>query len=299
MLEGQVEMKKHIMIPDLQVTPDTPTDHLSWIGEYIVEQKPDVVVQIGDLADMESLSSYDKGKRSFEGRRYIRDIDSAHKAMKQLNQPLTDYNLRQTMNKKKLYRPDKRITLGNHEYRIQRAIEDDARLDGTLGLQDLDFAHYGWKSHDFLEPVEIDGVHYAHFFANPMSGRPFGGQSIDTRLKTIGFSFSMGHQQVCMTGQRYLNNGSRIRGLVCGACYLHDEDYMGHQGNSYWRGLFVKHEVRNGEYDLMEVSLDYLCRKYEGIPLWEFMQRKHPDLFDRSIWMKRQEYQHKLARGAA
>lgn len=100
MLDGQVEMKKHIMIPDLQVTPDTPTDHLSWIGEYIVEQKPDVVVQIGDLADMESLSSYDKGKRSFEGRRYIRDIDSAHKAMKQLNQPLTDYNLRQTMNKK-------------------------------------------------------------------------------------------------------------------------------------------------------------------------------------------------------
>jgi len=53
------------MIPDCQVTPDTPTDHLRWIGEYIVEQKPDVVVNIGDFADMESLSSYDRVKRSW------------------------------------------------------------------------------------------------------------------------------------------------------------------------------------------------------------------------------------------
>ena len=289
--------RKHIMIPDLQVTPDTPTDHLEWIGEYIVEQRADEIIQIGDFADMESLSSYDKGKRSFEGRRYHKDIDATHKAIKKLNGPLDRYNLRQMMNKKKKYLPNRTITLGNHEHRIHRAIEDDSRLDGTLGLQDLDFEHYGWKTHGFLEPVNIDGVYYSHYFANPLSGRPFGGQSIDTRLKTIGFSFTMGHQQVCMTGQRYLNNGRRIRGLVCGSCYLHDEDYMGPQGNAYWRGLFVKHEVKNGEYDLMEVSLDYLCRKYERMPLWEFMKRKYPELFDRSIWMKRQEYHH--TQGAA
>lgn len=293
-----LEKRKHIMIPDLQVTPDTPLDHLPWIGEYILEQRPDVVIQIGDFADMESLSMYDKGKRSFEGRRYHRDIDSAHKAMRLLNQPLNDFNQKQINQKQKQYKPDKRITLGNHEYRIQRAVDDDARLDGTLGLQDLAFEHYGWRTHEFLEPVEIDGVTYAHYFSNPLSGRPFGGQSIDTRLKTIGFSFTMGHQQVCMTGQRYLNNGARIRGLVCGSAYLHDEDYMGHQGNAYWRGIFVKHEVRDGEYDLMEVSLDYLCRKYEQMPLWEFMKRKYPELFERSLWMKRQEYLDSVARAA-
>jgi len=57
-------MRKHIMIPDCQVTPDTPTDHLRWIGEYIVEQKPDAIINIGDFADMESLSFFDKGKRT-------------------------------------------------------------------------------------------------------------------------------------------------------------------------------------------------------------------------------------------
>lgn len=288
-INGIIIMRKHIMIPDVQVTPDTPIDHLEWIGHYIVESRPDVIVQIGDFADMESLSSYDRGKRDFEGRRYIKDIDSSHKAMNKLMSPLKAHNQKQIIDKKKQYKPELHITTGNHEFRIQRAVDDDARLDGTLGLNDLNYETHGFTVHDFLKPVEIDGVYYAHYFSNPLSGRPFGGQSIDTRLKTIGFSFTMGHQQVCMTGQRYLNNGARIRGLVCGSCYLHDEHYMGPQGNAYWRGIFVKHEVRNGEYDLMEVSLDFLCRQYEGIQLWQFMKKKYPDIFENSIWLKRQE----------
>ena len=57
----------HAMIPDTQVTPDTPTDHLEWIGHYLAEIRPDVIVHIGDHADMESLSSYDRGKKASEG----------------------------------------------------------------------------------------------------------------------------------------------------------------------------------------------------------------------------------------
>lgn len=281
-------MRTHLFIPDVQATPDTPTDHLRWVGEYILDQKPDVIVMIGDFADMESLSSYDFGKLDFEGRRYINDIDSANKAMDVLLEPMKLYNAKRALWKEKQYKPEMHLTLGNHEYRIVRAIQSDAKLDGTLGLMDLEFDRKGWTVHDFLEPVNLDGVHYAHYFANPMSGRPYGGQSIDTRLKNIGFSFSMGHQQVKMVGERYLTNGQRIRGLVCGACYLHDEKYMGPQGNAYWRGVFIKHEVCDGQYDLMEVSLDYLCRKYEGCRLWEFMRDKYPEIYESSMWMRYQ-----------
>lgn len=281
-------MRTHLFIPDTQVTPDTPTDHLRWIGEYIIDQKPDVIVQIGDWADMESLSSYDFGKLDFEGRRYIKDIDASNRAMEVMLAPMERYNAMRAKNKKSLYKPEMHLTLGNHEYRIVRAVQSDAKLDGTLGLMDLGFEKFGWTVHDFLVPVNIDGIHYAHYFANPMSGRPYGGQSIDTRLKNIGFSFSMGHQQVKMVGERYLTNGQRIRGLVCGSAYLHDENYMGPQGNAYWRGIFIKHEVSNGQYDLMEVSLDYLCRKYEGCRLWEFMQENYPEIHESSTWMKYQ-----------
>jgi len=138
------------------------------------------------------------------------------------------------------------------------------------------------------EVIEVDGIHYSHYFCNPLSGKSIGGESILLRLKNIGFSFVMGHQQIYLTGIRSLNNGKRIRGIVQGACYLHDEDYRGPQSNNEWRGIFVLHEVQDGDYSLMEVSLDYLCRRYEGMPVWEFMQKNYPEIFAKSTWMKHQ-----------
>jgi len=280
-------MRVHCMIPDCQVTPDTPTDHLTWIGRYIVEQKPDVIVQIGDFADMESLSSY-SSRIEFEGRRYRRDIEAAKAAMERLMAPIEEYNATRRAFKEKQYKPDMHLTLGNHEYRIQRLINDDPRLDGTIGLHELEYERHGWKVAPFLDVVMIDGVAYSHFFANPGTGKPYGGQSMDTRLKNVGFSFTMGHQQTLMSGQRFLGNGQRIRGLVAGSCYLHDEAYR-KQSNSEWRGIIMKHEVRAGQYDLMEVSLDFLCRKYEGVHVWEYMRDNYPEIYANSTWMKYQE----------
>ena len=55
---------KHMVIPDTQCKPGVPMEHLTWAGQYAVEQKPDVIIHIGDHWDMPSLSSYDKGKGS-------------------------------------------------------------------------------------------------------------------------------------------------------------------------------------------------------------------------------------------
>src|SRR5258705_11773738 len=83
---------KHLVIPDTQVKVGVPLDHLGWAGQYIVDKKPDVIIHIGDFADMESLSQYDVGKKSFEGKRYKKDIEVVHKAMSLLLEPLYKYN---------------------------------------------------------------------------------------------------------------------------------------------------------------------------------------------------------------
>ena len=62
-------MTKHLIIPDTQVKYGLDFSYLRRIGQYIIDKKPDVVVHLGDFADMESLSSYDIGKKSFEGKR--------------------------------------------------------------------------------------------------------------------------------------------------------------------------------------------------------------------------------------
>jgi hypothetical protein len=262
----------HLFIPDTQHGPGRVDNHLWWIGHYIVDQfagKPLRIIHAGDHADMASLSSYErKGGVLMEGRRYVADIDAANAGWDALNTPLYDYN----RGRRKKWEPDKHITLGNHEHRIVRAVELDATLEGAVSLDHLNYRRWGWKVHQFLAPVWLDGVAYAHYFYNPMTGRPYAGENLKLRLQRIGHSFTMGHQQTFDTAIRYVG-GRQQRALVAGSCYLHDEDYKGPQGNAHWRGILVCHQVHDGAYDLMEVSLDYLCRKYEGMSLETFVRK--------------------------
>lgn len=255
----------HIVIGDTQVKPGVPTDHLGWIGRHIAEKYAggDVaLIHLGDHWDMPSLSSYDRGKRASEGRRYAEDVKAGNAAFRRLSNPIASVNE---------WQPERHFLRGNHEDRIRRAIEDDARLDGALSFDDLDTC--GWQVHPFLEPVTIDGITYAHYFYNPNTGRPYGGENLHPRLKTIGHSFTMGHQQGLQYTLRPVN-GRMHHGLVLGSTYLHDEDYLGPQGNAYWRGIVVCHRVEDGHYDPMFVSLDYLCRRYEGKTLADFLIEK-------------------------
>ena len=131
----------HVVIPDTQVKPGVPTDHLVWIGQYIVDrlsgQSNVRLIHLGDHADMPSLSGYDKGKKSMEGRRVVADLDAANDGFAELNAPLIRYNRQRQLWKERQWWPDRHILIGNHEDRITRATEDDAQLDGLLSLDAL------------------------------------------------------------------------------------------------------------------------------------------------------------------
>ena len=94
-------MTKHLVIPDTQVKPGDRADHLRWAGEYAAEKKPDVIVHIGDHWDMPSLSSYDVGKKSFEGRRYVNDVEAGINAMHKFLEPIQREQERLVRNKHK------------------------------------------------------------------------------------------------------------------------------------------------------------------------------------------------------
>ncbi len=72
---------RHLVIPDTQIKPEQDYEHMEWAARYAVATKPDVIVHLGDHWDMASLSSYDVGKKSFEGRRYSADVKAGNDAM--------------------------------------------------------------------------------------------------------------------------------------------------------------------------------------------------------------------------
>ena len=251
-------MKVHAVIPDVQAKPGNNFKFLERVGHYLADKKPDVIVQIGDFADMESLSSYDKGKKSFEGRSYTRDIEAANEAMDALVGPMLDEMLRLKKNKEKQWRPRFILTLGNHEERINRAIEEDRKLDGLISVSDLPYA--GWEVYPFLEPVEIDGVFYCHYFPTGVLGRP--AVTASAMVSKLHASCVAGHQQGKQVAYGKRPDGSMITCIIAGSCYEHTEAYLDHQSNKHWRGIIMLHEVNNGTFDEMFVSLGYLEKKY-------------------------------------
>jgi hypothetical protein len=251
---------KILVIPDAQVKEGVPTEHLTWAGKAICEYRPDVVVNIGDFADMPSLSTHDqKGSKYFEGLRYQKDVDVAKQAMKQMLAPLRELQLRQRKNKEKVYKPRMVMLLGNHENRIDRAINNNPMLEGLISTKDLEYEK-DWEVHEFLHPVFINGVGFNHYWPVGAMGRPAG--TANAIISKLHMSCVAGHQQGKQVAYGKRADGKPICAIIAGSYYLHDEGYMDQLSNKHWRGLVVLHEVNDGHFDEMFLSIEYLGKKY-------------------------------------
>lgn len=253
--------KSILVIPDCQVKEGVDLSHLRWLGNYIVKKRPDIIVNIGDFADMPSLSSYDVGKKSFEGRRYSKDIDSVHAAMVALLAPLAALQDRQVANKHKVYRPEMHLTLGNHENRINRAVNNDPKLEGLISVGDLNYEGFGWTVHPFLDVVSICGISFSHYFASGAMGRP--ASTANAQLNRTHSSCISGHQQGLQIATGKRADGQLLTSIIAGSFYLHEEEYLGSQGNSHWRGALMLHGCENGSFDLNLLPIRYLQEKYD------------------------------------
>lgn len=265
--------RRHFILPDRQAKPGVPLDHNRWLGYAIAEYQPDRLIDLGDDVDFPSISSYNS-KKEQEGQRLCKDIEAANKA---------DEILFESMGK---FRPKSMHKLeGNHNDRLTRFLNEHPVLEGIVSFNLLDYKKNGWVyvpyDHGSPQPIELDGLTYAHYFANVNTGKPIGGNA-SYKLGAIGTAFVQGHVQGYDIGTKQFATGRTIRGIVAGSCYLHDEEFKG-AANRHWRGAVILNEVENGSFSEMPLTMDYLCRKYEGMPLTRFLQRKYKNAKERFI----------------
>lgn len=253
-------MTKILVLPDIQAKDGVDFTYLTKIGKYICDKRPDTIVCIGDLADMPSLSSYDVGKKAFEGRRYTKDVQAAIDAQTALWTPVGELNARQRRNKEKIYDPRTVMCLGNHENRIDRAINADAKLEGLISVNDLKYDEYWQEVYPFLEVVMIEGIAFSHYFVTGVAGRP--ASTANAQLNKKHQSCIAGHQQGLQIATACRADGKRVTSIIAGSCYEHEEEYLGAQGNKHWRGFLMLHSAEDGEFDLVSVPLRYINERY-------------------------------------
>ncbi len=250
--------KTHLVVPDIHAHWEHDNERADWLGKLIVEVKPDVLINIGDQADMPSLSGYDQGKRTFQGRTYKADINAHLEFQERMWEPV----LRQ---KKRL--PYSIFCIGNHEHRITRAINSQPELDGAIGLNDLQLKRYYDKVVDYdgntPGSIDVDGVVYGHFFISGISGRSISSEHSAYQLLTKNFkSSTCGHSHLLDFCTRTSADGSRLMGLVAGCYQDYNADWAGEANKLWWRGVVVKRNVEDGYYEPQFISLESLKKEF-------------------------------------
>jgi hypothetical protein len=251
-----------LVIPDTQVMPGVALSHFTAVGRYAVAKRPDYIIHLGDFRDMQSLSSYESPtRRAHEGRCKVDDIESGNRAIELFETELA---------KAPDYKPTKIMLMGNHDGwsehgRIGRYLADhpdDRRLFEKVPLLEKEC---GWNVHEFLQTVEVQGVLYSHLFPFSAKGTVTGGSlrmgaaSASAQVKAVMQSCTAGHKQGLDVA---IHNTpvNTLRSLIAGSFYQHTDSYL--PGARFWRGVLLKTECQGGNYGLVEVSLDFLLRRY-------------------------------------
>lgn len=250
--------KTHLVIPDCHAHPEHNNNRADWVGQLILDLKPDVVVNLGDLWDMPSMSSYEKGTKSFQGRTFRQDLNAGLEFDERLWAPVR---------KAKKRRPEAAFLEGNHEFRLKKALDLQPELEGVISFKDfnLDRNYSHIVEYEGRTPgvIEIDGVHYAHYFISGVMGRPIGGEHPAYSLLTKEFtSCTCGHIHVMDFAERTTVGGKKIFGVIAGVYQDYDSSWAGEVNKLWARGIVVKRNVWEGQYDFQWISLDSLKKEY-------------------------------------
>lgn len=250
--------KRGLLIPDIQAAPGRSLKHLEWLAHYIADKQFDVIIQIGDLGDFPSLSSYDRGKAAAENKRLSRDWDVFRRAVDLLETSWAG---------KGGYLPRRVYCEGNHEERIRRYASDNPAID-TLPNPCKEMQQRSWEAYPFLHVAKVEGCLVSHFFPRTLRGTitgtsmKHGAASASTMIRANMRSCIAGHKQGYDYAV-YSASDKTYHGLIAGSFYLGNESYMGPQ-QRYWRGVVALNQFKNGEFDACPVSINYLRDKYGG-----------------------------------
>lgn len=253
--------KVYLIVPDQHSTPEETNERADYLSNLTIDLRPDVVVNLGDAIDLASLSSYDKGKRSFQGKSYKNDLNSHLDFQERWWEPV-----RRT--KKKL--PYRVVLEGNHENRIERALDLSPELVGTIGFKDFQFDDYYDEVVRYKGgtpgAIELDGILFAHYFITGISGRPIGGEhsAFNHGIK-VGQSTVSGHSHLLDYNTRTNISGRTLNNLVAGNFHARIPDWAGLIGHLWRPGVSVLRNVEDGRFDLQFISLESLKKEYSSV----------------------------------
>ena len=247
-----------LAIGDCHDGPDIPDKSRFFaMGEYVAQNEIEHVVQIGDFASLDSMSSHDQNwtlkgqqKPSFK-----EDLESFEQALIAFDNGLSGYEC------------VKHVTLGNHEDRIGRFVNNNPEMAELLFerlYEMLDF--YEWSYSPFGEFHFIGDVGFTHVPLNAM-GKPYGGQHSENQIARDSLHdvvYGHTHKRVDKTFPKIGHEFITIVNLGCSLPSGHVEDYARHSVTGWSYGVYDM-TIQNGRIqESTWITMDRLMREYSN-----------------------------------
>ena len=250
--------KTIVVLPDQHAEPAHNNDRADWMGALIADVKPDIVVNIGDAADIASLSTHSDVNFG----NYEQDISVHLNFQERLWAP---------MRKAKRKQPRRVFCEGNHEYRITRAIQARPELSGDvygLSFKDLDLSRYYHNivryENDTPGIINIEGVDFAHYFISGVMGRPTGGvnHARSNLMKNLN-SCVQGHSHLFDYSEITNASGKTLQGVVCGVGSEQAPEWAGNRAKLWRPGVLILRGVEDGNFGMQWINMKELMNEYK------------------------------------
>lgn len=253
--------KDILVVPDPHAHPDFNNNRADWLGKFILDRKPDVVVNMGDTFDMPSLSSYDKGKASFHGNSYEKDINSGIDFLDRMWHPIR---------KAKKKRPFSVFLEGNHEHRLKKVLETEPQLAGNR----FGVSYKNYQLKDYHNEVvyykgqtpgiySCQGFNFAHYMVSGVMGKPL--QSVhhaSALIDKLHVSSVVAHSHTVDYAIRNTVTGKTLTGIVAGVYQDYESKWAGYVNQLWWPGLVYLHGAEDGAATVEFITLDKIRREY-------------------------------------
>lgn len=175
-------MSKILVVGDVHDEVGYSKERFHVLGKFIVKEKPDYVVLMGDFLTLDSVSRHNKGKPLLaEGKRLMMEIQSGKDSINIIDSYINKYNDNRKKLKKKTYEVNKIYIYGNHEDRLVSYIHENPQIEGIIDSNDiLECSNNGWTIVPYRETYYIYDVGFTHI---PMNGanQPISGKYVCKR----------------------------------------------------------------------------------------------------------------------
>lgn len=235
---------------DIHIDP-MGEEHSSWTvaKKFLRDFQPDYIVFGGDTCSVDSISYYNNRKpRLAEGRRYSDDVAATRRQLRLVQK----------------YNPDARYyyLIGNHEFRVQRYIDENPAMEGTMdwavdvGLR----SDFGMDVVEFNRVLRIGKVSIIHGWY----------WTLNHAKKTVlqyGDNIFYGHvheHQVAVHNYQAEESGLPTMAMSVGCLSAINPDYRLNMPTRFQNGLLIIDLHRDGTFSPHHVMIINGVLSYGG-----------------------------------